>query len=207
MGGGRYPEPLLGMLPCRDVHRTCAVQTSRSVVRVSGGCAPPASQFVNASAGAGRPPGHLLPAAVYGAGPWLRASRYFPVYGWALALTGGCQLAGGVPRPTTQLQRSLELLHTLITQHVPVCLSDAAGPSPADPEIGLRSFAQGCTAVHCGPQPGTLPSGVWGSPRSLRLALVSLNREGYGSCLDWPWESEGALHADLVLSPGSSSSM
>ena len=195
------------MLPCRDVHRTCAVQTSRSVVRVSGGCAPPASQFVNASAGAGRPPGHLLPAAVYGAGPWLWASRYFPVYGWALALTGGCQLAGGVPRPTTQLQRSLELLHTLITQHVPVCLSDAAGPSPADPEIGLRSFAQGCTAVHCGPQPGTLPSGVWGSPRSLRLALVSLNREGYGSCLDWPWESEGALHADLVLSPGSSSSM
>ena len=195
------------MLPCRDVHRTCAVQTSRAVVRVSGGCAPPASQFVNASAGAGRPPGHLLPAAVYGAGPWLRASRYFPVYGWALALTGGCQLAGGVPCPTTQLQRSLELLYTLITQHVPVCLSDAAGPSPADPEIGLRSFAQGCTAVHCGPQPGTLPSGVWGSPRSLRLALVSLNCEGDGSCLDWPWESEGALHADLVLSPGSSSSM
>ena len=104
-GGGRYPEPLLGMLPCRDTDRTCAVQTSWAVVRVSGGCAPPASQFVNASAGARRPPGHLLPAAASGARPWLRASRYFPVYGWASALTGGCQLAGGVPPPTTQLQR------------------------------------------------------------------------------------------------------
>lgn len=195
------------MLPCRDAHRTCAVQTSWAVVRVSGGCAPPASQFVNASAGPGRPPGHLLLAAVSGAGPWLWASRYFPVYGWASALTGGCQLAGGVPPPTTQLQRSLELLHTLITQHVPVCLSDAAGPSPADPGIGLWSFAQGCIAIHCGPQPGTLPSGVRGSPRSPRLALVSLNRGGYGSCSDWPWDSEGALHTDLALSPGSSSSM
>ena len=127
------------MLPCRDARRTCSVQTSRAVVRVSGGCAPPASQFVHASIGAGRPPGHLLLAAVSGAWCWLWASWYFPVYGWASALTGGCQLAGGVPPSTAQLQRSPELLHTLITQHVPVCLSVCVmqlGPALLIQELG-----------------------------------------------------------------------
>lgn len=75
------------------------MQTSQAVVRVSEGCAPPASQFVDASMGAGRPPGHLLLAAVSGAGPWLRASWYFPVYGWASVLTAGASWLGVCPLP------------------------------------------------------------------------------------------------------------
>lgn len=108
---GRYPEPLLSML-LQGCTQDMRCETRWAVVRVSGGCAPPASQFVNASAGPGRPPGHLLLRLCLGLGPGCGLLRYFPVYGWASALTGGYQLAGGVPPPATQLQRSLELLHT-----------------------------------------------------------------------------------------------
>ena len=90
---------------------------------------------MNISAGVGRPPGRLLPAAVPW-GPVLAAGEAccpcFRVFcshvGWASALTGGCQLAGCTPPRAARLCRSPRLPHA--PDHAArACLSDAAGPA------------------------------------------------------------------------------
>lgn len=90
---------------------------------------------MNISAGAGRPPGRLLPAAVFW-GPVLAVGEaccpYFRVFcshvGWASALTGGCRLAGCIAPHTARLYGSPRLPGA--PDHLArVCLSEAAGPA------------------------------------------------------------------------------
>lgn len=88
------------------------------------------SSQMNISAGVGRPPGRLLPAAVSWGPVSAVGEACCPCshVGGASALTGGSQLAGCIAPRTARLYRSPRLPRA--PDHwARACLSDAAGPA------------------------------------------------------------------------------